>query len=233
MRENNNLLMVEKVARALGELREDIVFVGGAVVELYATDRAAPIVRPTEDVDCVVKAISRKEYEQFEKQIQDLGFRHDTREHSPLCRWRVDDLTVDLMPSDPEILGFGSRWLKCGVEHTMQQRVGGSFEIQLLSPPFFLASKLDALRHRGGEDLRGVPDFEDIIFVVDNRAELPSEVDESPEGVRSYVSSEFETLLDSSTIREDIISVSEWGTHNERTDHILAQMRSIARVVDR
>ena len=32
-----------------------VVFVGGSVAELYAEDPAAPDIRPTMDVDCVIK----------------------------------------------------------------------------------------------------------------------------------------------------------------------------------
>ncbi len=32
--------------------------------------------------------------------------------------------------------------------------------------PFYLASKLEALHSRGGEDCRGAKDFEDIVYVL-------------------------------------------------------------------
>lgn len=38
MRESENIQNLEKVSQGLGEMPEDMIFVGGAVVELYATD---------------------------------------------------------------------------------------------------------------------------------------------------------------------------------------------------
>jgi len=45
---------VRLVAVALGKIQCEAVFVGGAVVDLYATNPAAPDPRPTIDVDCIV-----------------------------------------------------------------------------------------------------------------------------------------------------------------------------------
>lgn len=48
---SHNLKALQKVAMALGDLHSQVVYVGGAVVSLYADDPAAEDVRPTEDVD--------------------------------------------------------------------------------------------------------------------------------------------------------------------------------------
>ena len=50
-----NLVMLEIVADGLGELIDEMVFVGGAVAELYADNPALSDIRPTIDVDCVVE----------------------------------------------------------------------------------------------------------------------------------------------------------------------------------
>ena len=46
-----NLHVVEKVAVALGEINDDVIYVGGAVVSLYVTDDGADHPRPTKDID--------------------------------------------------------------------------------------------------------------------------------------------------------------------------------------
>jgi hypothetical protein len=43
-------------AAALGDLADEVVFVGGARVTLWITDPAAPPPRPTQDVDVIVGA---------------------------------------------------------------------------------------------------------------------------------------------------------------------------------
>lgn len=45
-----NLEMLRRVARALGEIVDQVVFVGGATVQFYATRSGAPEPCPTLDV---------------------------------------------------------------------------------------------------------------------------------------------------------------------------------------
>jgi len=50
MSHRTNITRIRAVSNALGELRDKVVFVGGATVSLFA-DRLATEVRPTDDVD--------------------------------------------------------------------------------------------------------------------------------------------------------------------------------------
>ena len=52
-----NLGVVAEIAQALGDLNESVVFVGGAVISIYADDPAADEVRPTQDVDITLKLL--------------------------------------------------------------------------------------------------------------------------------------------------------------------------------
>ena len=58
---STNIVMLQIVADGLEELKEEVVFVGGAVAELYADDPASSDIRPTLDVDCVIELSSRLE----------------------------------------------------------------------------------------------------------------------------------------------------------------------------
>lgn len=51
-----NLPDLRRIAIALGDLREQVVFVGGAVAGLLITDPLSGVVRATRDVDAVVNA---------------------------------------------------------------------------------------------------------------------------------------------------------------------------------
>lgn len=46
--------MLQTVAAGLKDLKDRVVFVGGAVAELYVTDAASTEIRATQDVDCVI-----------------------------------------------------------------------------------------------------------------------------------------------------------------------------------
>jgi len=62
---------IKKVAQALGDLNEQVVFVGGAVTGLYADDPAAPEVRPTKDVDIVIEIASIVQLEEIRKGFEE------------------------------------------------------------------------------------------------------------------------------------------------------------------
>ncbi|OGR24196.1 MAG: hypothetical protein A2X82_00695 [Geobacteraceae bacterium GWC2_55_20] len=57
-----NMAMIRYVASRLGELRERMVFLGGAATALLITDTATPDVRVTTDVDVIAEIGSKVEY---------------------------------------------------------------------------------------------------------------------------------------------------------------------------
>jgi|GEM_PF-2015845 len=65
-----NLANLEQIAAALGELRDQVVFVGGATAGLLLTDPLAEGVRPTLDVDAVVRTDSLTHYYRIEVQLE-------------------------------------------------------------------------------------------------------------------------------------------------------------------
>lgn len=106
-----NVLMLDVVAARLGEdLCRQLVFVGGAVAGLLISDPAQPAIRPTEDVDLLAQVLARSDYYALEQQLRLRGFAQDMRPQAPICRWLVDGVIVDVMPTIPEVLGFASRW---------------------------------------------------------------------------------------------------------------------------
>ena len=81
-----NVAKLEMVARALGPLRERVVFVGGCAVGLLITDEAAAPVRATMDVDLVAAVSALSDYHGLEKQLSTLGFKRDLSAAAPICR---------------------------------------------------------------------------------------------------------------------------------------------------
>ena len=71
-----NITRIKAVHNALGDLKDQIVFVGGATVALYS-DRATYEVRPTDDVDILVEIYTRKQYAELEEQLRLKGFQND------------------------------------------------------------------------------------------------------------------------------------------------------------
>lgn len=109
-RKQGNVEMVASVARSLGSLLDKVVFLGGATTSLLITDPAAPEIRGTLDVDVIVEIGTRTAYQKFGDKLAGLGFRHDTEEGAPICRWRIGEIKLDVMPTDAGIIGFSNRW---------------------------------------------------------------------------------------------------------------------------
>lgn len=163
-----NMAMLGLAATALGELPDDFVFVGGATVELWATDDAAPEFRPTQDVDVIVEIATRTAYYRFEDRLRRVGFVNEPR-GGVMCRFRHRDsgVVVDAMPTEAEILGFENRWQKEAFPRAVEVELPSGQSIRAAPPPYLLATKLEAFRSRGKHDPFWSKDFEDVIILVE------------------------------------------------------------------
>lgn len=191
-----NVVMLEQVARSLGpELCSQFVFVGGAAAGLLITDLALPAIRRTDDVDIVTSAEALADYYRFEDQLRGLGFVQDQSPDAPVCRWRVDGVAVDLMPTQEEILGFTNRWYGMGVSTAQTVTLPSGVQIRVLRAPEFIATKLEAFYGRGDGDYLFSHDMGDIISVIDGRESLLNECRSSLSPLRVYLAAQFQHLL--------------------------------------
>ncbi len=189
--------MLKAVAVALGdELRARLVFVGGCTTALYITD---PIilegVRMTDDVDLIVDLAGFAEWAELVDRLRERGFA-EAAEDDVICRMKLGDLKVDFMPDDAEILGFTNRWYAEGIETAVPAMLDEALEIRHLTPPLFVATKLEAYRGRGGGDLIGSRDAEDILLLVDGREELVKEITAAASEIRIYSSEQITAMLE-------------------------------------
>ena len=156
---SDNINMLQTVASGLGDLRDEMVFVGGAVAELYADDPASSDIRLTQDVDCTIELSSYREQTELEEELRTKGFANDTSQGAPICRWIYQDIKVDVMPTDESVLGFNNQWYPGGVGNKITKTLPNGTEIFVFSPEYYLASKFEAHNDRGGEYLRQSHDF--------------------------------------------------------------------------
>ena len=70
-----------------------------------------------------------------------------------------------------------------------------SLRSKAVSALYFCATKIEAFRGRGAGDYRSSPDIEDLIAVVDGRAELVNELRSAPDDVRSYIAGAISQML--------------------------------------
>ncbi|HZF86577.1 MAG TPA: hypothetical protein VE084_23905 [Burkholderiaceae bacterium] len=190
-----NLPHLRRIAEALGELREQVVFVGGAVAGLLVTDPLADSVRATRDVDAVVNA-DWLSFRRIEEQVERRGFARDASS-DVICRWvhKPSGLLFDLMPVQPEVLGFSNRWYPYAVETAEPVDLGDGVTIRLVSAVAFVATKLEAFVSRGGGDFMSSHDLEDVMNIVDGREELDDEMAKAPTDLKEAVGAAFAQLL--------------------------------------
>lgn len=225
---STNINMLQTVANGLGELKNDMVFVGGAVAELYANDPAASDIRPTLDVDCVIGLSTRLEFYRLEENLRARGFANDTSSGAPICRWIYKDIKVDVMPTDENILGFSNKWYVEGIENEIQKILPDGTEIFVFPPEYYVATKLEAHKGRGGNDLRQSHDFEDIIYILDNCPDLLENIVTANSTVKAYLKEEFQNLLENKGLIEGIESALSYGSGIEGTEIIYELIRRIA-----
>ncbi len=191
----HNIRMVIQVAQRFGDLRKTVVFVGGCATGLLIADPAMPEPRVTMDVDVIVEVSSRNEYYQLEEELRTRGFRQDMSEDAPVCRWLIDNIKVDFMPTEDDILGFSNRWYLPAIREAITIEIEKNMVIQHVSPPYFLATKLEAFKGRGGGDYMASHDIEDIITILDGRPHIVEEIQRSSDEVQNFLCETFKTLL--------------------------------------
>jgi predicted nucleotidyltransferase len=134
-----------------------------------------------------------------------LGFREDTSEDAPICRWRwKDGIKLDLMPTDPTILGFANRWFADAFVHASPCSLPSGKQIRVVTAPYFIATKLEAFRSRGAGDYMGSKDIEDLAAVLHGREEVVTDVLAASAELRAYLSEHAAKLLGSRAFRQSL-----------------------------
>ena len=221
MNDNLNILRIKIVYDALEELADEFIFVGGATVSLYA-DRLTTEIRPTDDIDIVVELLDHKGYAAIEEKLRSKGFANDTSSRV-ICRYIVKGITVDVMPTSEEILGFANRWYRDAAAHSIQKEIDSGHMIRLFSAPYFLATKLEAFKNRGKRDGRTSTDFEDIVYLLNNRKAIWQELKETPENLRTYLRKELSSLLNE-PYTDEWVSVHLDYSEQRRVNYILGSI---------
>ncbi|HKP74892.1 MAG TPA: hypothetical protein VJT67_05080 [Longimicrobiaceae bacterium] len=190
-----NLDLLEVIAHEVRPLLDEIVFVGGATAELYATLPVLPRIRATTDTDAVCEATTYVEYAQLGRRLESLGFRQALRHGDPPYRWRSPAGVLDLMPINEQVLGFTNPWYTYGVASAVEHTLSGGQSIRILSPPAYLATKLAAFEGRGKQDPYLSHDLEDIVALLARRPELVAEVEAAPAELHGWVRDRFAEFL--------------------------------------
>jgi hypothetical protein len=99
------------------------------------------------------------------------------------------------MPTDERVFGFGNRWNRPALANAHLIDLPAGQRIRVVTAPYFLATKLEAFAGRGGDDYLASADLEDIVTLVDGRAELVGEVTQADADLRQFLVGRLSTLL--------------------------------------
>ena len=198
-----NKLAIQKIAKALGELNEKVVYVGGAIVSLYVDDLSAEDVRPTKDVDITLQIVSMGELENLRELLNQKGFKQSS-EDEVMCRFRFEDVKVDVMSTHPVGWAPANEWFKLGFDQAISYSLLET-DIKILPLPYFLATKFSAFNDRGGNDPRFSHDFEDIVYLLNYIKDLNSVLHKIDSNLKEYLKQEFENILNDKVKQEAIL----------------------------
>jgi hypothetical protein len=197
----SNIDLLKGVARHLGPLLKEVVFVGGCTTGLFITDKAAAEVRPTFDVDVIAEITSYADLSNLSERLRFQGFREDVSEGAPVYRWVIEGMKLDVMPIDEKILGFTNHWYRPGMDAANEIELEPELRVRVITAPYFLATKLEAFHRRGRGDYVNSHDLEDLLSVIDGREEIVEEVILAGE-VRPFIAEHFRNLLEKPAFTE-------------------------------
>ena len=220
-----DIKIIEKVALALEEINDEVVYVGGAIVSYYATDSGAELPRPTKDIDITVQISSYSEMNELSEKLATKDI-HLAIDQNVINRFEYEGIQLDFMPYETTELGQANSWLKPGFNNANQVPAGDQ-TIKILPVDYYLATKWEAHKSRGGSDPRWSHDFEDIIFVLDNNLEVVEQIKSSDPKLLHFLKEMAIEILDDPSSSENIECHISPFTVVERAPMLIEKLKQI------
>lgn len=160
-----------------------------------------------------------------------MGFKNSMLPDSPICRWEVNDILVDIMPTDETILGFSNKWYLDALRSAVKKRIDDLI-IRIVTSPYFCATKIEAFHGRGHNDFLGSHDIEDIINLIDGRKELLFEIEQADDALKEFVAANFKVFLSQGDFIESISAqFNPDPVSQQRSDVIIDRMQRIVSII--
>lgn len=215
----------QKIARALGDLNEKVVYVGGAIVSFYIDDTSADDVRPTKDIDISMEIASLSELEQIREELNRKGF-YQSSEDSVICRFRYEDIKVDVMSTKAVGWAPANPWFEPGYQNLISFTID-DIEIKCLSLPYYLATKFTAFYGRGSKDARSSHDFEDIVYLLNYTSNWVTQIVNSDINLKQYLIKCFSDILEDNVKQEAIFGNLFHEEQDHRFKKIMDQLKQV------
>jgi predicted nucleotidyltransferase len=134
---------------------------------------------------------------------------------------------VDIMPTDEKILQFSNRWYKEGFLQAQNYRLSEQVTIQILSVPYFIASKLEAFfspYRKYTLDMYASHDFEDIIYILDHCEDVITLIKKSNLSVKTYIAKQFQHWLQQKSLLYALAGILRDEENEERLLNIIKKV---------
>lgn len=213
------------VAKALEEINKKVVYVGGATISLYVAESFRDSIRPTEDIDIVLEIATLSDLENLRIALSEKGIKQSF-EDDVVCRFRYKEIKIDVMATREIAWAPANRWFEKGFQNLEHLKIDET-TIQILSLPYFLATKFEAFNHRGKKDPRTSKDFEDIVFLLNNSRDLKEKVNQSDDVVKSFLKVSFKEMLESRATLEALRAHLSFENEDERFELIVSILKSV------
>jgi len=220
-----NRIATQTIAKALGELNNKVVYVGGAVVSLYIDDRSAEDVRPTKDIDISMEIASLGELEKIRTELTQKGF-YQSSEDNVICRFRYEDIKVDVMATKAIGWAPANPWFAPGYKQLLEFDLDGT-KIKYLSLPYYLATKFTAFYDRGSADPRTSHDFEDIVYILNYTSNSVKLITSADTKVKKYLIACFQDILKDNVKQEAILGNLFYEEQELRFNKIIDKLKQI------
>jgi hypothetical protein len=119
---------------------------------------------------------------------------HPDPESKIICRFKYDDVLIDVMSIAAVGWAPSNSWFAPGFKNLEAHTIDDEVTIRILPVSYFLATKFEAY-HGRGTDPRTSRDFEDIIYVLDNRLGIVNDIKTAPDEVQSFLKVELLELF--------------------------------------
>ena len=118
-----SVALLTQAAECLGPLADEVVFLGGASIGLWLSER-----------------------------LRERGFNEDSAS-GVICRWRHGSgVVLDVMPTDTTVLGFANRWYPDAFDTATRLTLPSGQSVRAASPALMVATKIEAFHGRGDGD---------------------------------------------------------------------------------
>lgn len=187
MRRHPVLERLAAVARDLGDVRERVVFIGGAVLPLLQTRAPFAQARPTSDVDAVALIDGYAAEGRLADALRARGFIQ--RPGDPhMHRWYgPSGVPFDLVPVADHAGASGNPWDVVAARTAVEAELEPGLVVRHAAAPALLALKWAAHADRGQHDLMASHDLEDICALIASRPDLIAECAAAEPATRAFL----------------------------------------------